>query len=63
MAKGIRSKQRQRVLAVRRLKYKQLEVKKCWEHQTKRANEGKQEPREAFIRSYSSQLLQHKSLV
>eukprot|EP00731_Ephydatia_muelleri_P037919 Em0598g6a len=39
MAKGIRSKRRQRVLAVRRQKYRELGVKKCWEHQTRRANE------------------------
>ncbi len=35
MAKSIRSKRRQRVLAVRRKKYQEIERKKCWEHQAR----------------------------
>ena len=36
MAKSIRSKRRQRVLAIRREKYKKVEVKKCWDHHLKK---------------------------
>ena len=39
MAKSIRSKRRQRVLAVRREKYRAVERKKCWDHQLKRQRE------------------------
>ena len=43
MAKSIRSKRRQRVLAVRREKYKIVERKKCWDHQLKRQLDKKEE--------------------
>lgn len=39
MAKSIRSKRRQRVLAIRRQKYREIERKKCWEHQLRRQAE------------------------
>jgi len=32
MGKSIRSKRRQRVLAVRRQKYREIEKQKCWKH-------------------------------
>ena len=39
MGKSIRSKRRQRVLAVRREKYREVERKKCWEHHLRRQRE------------------------
>lgn len=39
MGKSIRSKRRQRVLSVRREKYRELERKKCWDHQLRRKAE------------------------
>ena len=39
MAKSIRSKRRQRVLAVRREKYRAVERKKCWDHHLRRQRE------------------------
>ena len=39
MGKSIRSKRRQRVLAVRRQKYRDIERQKCWEHYLSRQAE------------------------
>lgn len=39
MAKSIRSKRRQRVLAARREKYRAVERKKCWDHHLRRQRE------------------------
>lgn len=39
MAKSVRSKRRQRVLAVRREKYRTIERRKCWDHHLKRQRE------------------------
>lgn len=39
MGKSIRSKRRQRVLAVRRQKYRDIERQKCWEHHLSRQAE------------------------